>query len=309
MLRYILGRLAQAVLNMLFIGTLIFVIVRLTGDPIAALVPESAPVALQERVREALGLSDPIIVQYLRYLNQLLHFDLGTSYTGQPVSAVLLKHLQATAMLGLVSAILSIAVGVPLGVISALRKGKFADLLARAIALFGQSVPNFWQAIMFVLVFAVILRWLPVAGMNGPRSYVLPAIAMSTAAIAGIARLTRSSMLEVLQTDYITMAHAKGLPPRVVLIKHCLRNALIPVVTFTGLLIGTLMNGSVVVESVMAWPGVGQMALNSVKLRDFPVVQGTVLMFAFFFIVFNLFVDILYAVVDPRINYSGSRSQ
>jgi ABC-type dipeptide/oligopeptide/nickel transport system permease component len=182
-------------------------------------------------------------------------------------------------------------------------RGTWIDTVARSVALFGQSVPSFWLAIVLVLIFAVVLGLLPVAYRSGPESYVLPAVAMGWAAVAGIVRLIRSSMLDVLDSDYVRMARAKGMPPRTVVVKHALRSAMIPVLTFAGLVLASFMNGSVVVESVFAWPGIGTMTLDAVSGRDFPVVQGAVIMIAVFFIVINLLVDILYAFVDPRIRY------
>jgi len=303
MTRYVLSRIAQALIGILFIITLVFVLVRLTGDPATILVNDFAPIDVQERVRERLGLDRPYHEQYLAYLGGLVRFDLGESFSGRPVSAIILQYLPATLTLALAALTVAVVVAVPLGILSAVYRGTWVDTVARAVALLGQSIPSFWLAIMLVLIFGVLLLWLPVAYRGGPASYVLPAIAMGWAAVAGIVRLIRSSMLDVLDSDYVRMARAKGLPPRVVIVHHALRSAMIPVLTFTGLLLGSFMNGSVVVESVFAWPGVGTMTLSAVSGRDFPVVQGAVILFAVFFITINLMVDILYAFLDPRIRY------
>jgi peptide/nickel transport system permease protein len=301
MLRYILGRIGQAILSILAITTLVFLLVRLTGDPASVLVPDYAPAEFQDHIRQVLGLDQPVWVQYLKYLGGLLRLDLGTSFGGLPVIDVLREALPGTLSLALASLLVAIVLAVPLGILSAIYRGSPVDTTARGVALLGQSVPSFWLAIMLILVFAVMLRWLPAAHRDGLSSYILPAIAMGWAPVAGIVRLTRSSMLEVMDSDYIRMARAKGLPPRVIYLKHAMRTAVIPVLTFTGLVVGAFLNGSVVVENVFAWPGTGKMVLDSVKMRDFPVVQGGVIMICVFFITINLLVDLLYVAIDPRI--------
>ncbi len=303
MTRYIFGRLLQAIVGIFFITTLVFLLVRLTGDPSAILVSDFAPVDVQDRIRERLGLDRSLLEQYGAYMGGLVRGDLGESFNGRPVVDILAQYLPATASLAAVAMAVTLLVAVPLGILSAVYRGTWIDTVARAVALFGQSVPSFWLAIVLVLLFAVVLGLLPVAYRSGPESYILPAVAMGWAAVAGIVRLIRSSMLDVLDSDYVRMARAKGMPPRVVVVKHALRSALIPVLTFTGLVLASFMNGSVVVESVFAWPGIGTMTLDAVSGRDFPVVQGAVIMIAVFFIVINLLVDILYAFVDPRIRY------
>jgi len=303
MVGYIVGRMAQAVLSILVITSIVFMLVRLTGDPADVLVPDYAPPAVQERIRQQLGLDRPLYEQYARYIGGLLTLDLGTSFSGRPVIDVLLEHLPATLSLALASLVVALGLAVPLGILSAMYQGSWIDTVARAIALLGQSIPAFWLAMMLILIFGVGLMWLPVAHRSGLSSYILPAIAMGWAPVAGIVRLTRSSMLEVMDSDYIRMAHAKGLPNRVIYIKHALRNAMIPVLTFGGLVLGGFLNGSVVVENVFAWPGVGTMVLDGVTLRDFPIVQGCVIMVATFFIIINLLVDLLYVALDPRIRY------
>ena len=303
MARYIAGRVLQAALGLIFIATLVFFLVRLTGDPGRILTSEFAPVAVQAEIRERLGLDRPLYVQYATYMTGLATGDLGSSFNGDPVIDILLERLPATASLALAALVVAVLLGIPLGVLSAVYQGSPVDIFSRTVALFGQSVPAFWLAIMLVLVFAVMLRIFPVAYSDGPESYVLPAIAVGWAAVAGIARLVRSSMLDVLGSDYVRMARAKGLPSHVVVLKHGLRSAIVPVLTFTGLVLGSFLNGSVVVETVFAWPGIGQLTLDAVNGRDFPVVQGAVLLIAVFFITINLAVDVLYALVDPRIRY------
>jgi peptide/nickel transport system permease protein len=303
MARYIAGRFAQSVISILFIATLVFLLVRLTGDPGALLIPDSATIQQEDAIRERLGLDTPVPQQYVAFIGGLITLDLGTSFSGRPVIDILMQHLPATVTLALAALAVAVLIAIPLGILSALYRGTALDAVARTIALFGQSVPSFWLAIMLILVFGVVLRWLPVAHRGGPESYILPAIAMGLGPVAGIVRLMRSSMLEVLESDYILMAKAKGLPVRAIVAKHALRNAMIPVLTFAALVLGAFMNGSVVVENVFAWPGIGKIVLDSVRARDFPVVQGIVILTATFYIVINFFVDLLYAVIDPRIRY------
>ena len=303
MIRYILGRVGQALISIFFITTLVFLLVRMTGDPSQILAPEFASAAVEDKISAELGLDKPLYEQYARYMFSLATLDLGTSFRGPAVSQVLLAHLPATATLALAALTIALVVAIPLGILSALRRGSRIDALARGIALFGQSVPGFWLAIMLILVFGVALQWFPVAGRTGLSSYVLPAITIGIAPVAGIVRLLRSSMLEVQESDYVRMARAKGVPEQSVVLRHQLRNAIIPVLTFAGLLAGAFMNGSVVVENVFAWPGLGKMTLDAVESRDFPVVQGAVIMAAIFLIIANLIVDILYVVIDPRMRY------
>jgi peptide/nickel transport system permease protein len=303
MTRYLAGRILQAFIGLIFITTLVFFLVRLTGDPSRILMSEYAPLELREVLAERLGLDRPLHEQYVSYMAGLLTLDLGQSFSGQPVIDVLLARLPATASLALASLVVAIILGLPLGILSAVYRGSGIDIFSRTVALFGQSVPQFWLAIMLVLVFAVILQIFPVAYSQGIESYVLPSIAIGWAAVAGIARLVRSSMLDVLDGDYVRMARAKGLPPRVVVVKHAFRSAIIPVLTFGGLVLGSFLNGSVVVETVFAWPGLGKLTLDAVNSRDFPVVQGAVILIAVFFITINLLVDLLYAFADPRVRY------
>ena len=303
MTRYIVGRLFQAVLGLLFITTLVFFLVRLTGDPGRILTSEFAPVEVQEQIRQRLGLDRPLYEQYLSYMGGVLTFDFGSSFNGRPVIDVLLERLPGTASLAFAALLVALVLGLPLGILSAVYRGSGVDIFSRTVALFGQSIPSFWLAIMLVLLFAVILDWFPVAYSRGIESYVLPAIAVGWAAVAGIARLVRSSMLDVLDSDYVRMARAKGLPSRVVIVKHAFRSAIVPVLTYGGLVIGSFLNGSVVVETVFAWPGLGMLTMDAVTSRDFPVVQGAVIMIAIFFISINLLVDLMYVFLDPRVRY------
>lgn len=304
MVSYVTRRTLQAIANIIFVATLIFVLARATGDPVSLLLPQSASPAVVDQLRTELGLDKPLWAQFLGFLGQICTFDLGHSFvTGEPVSDVLLTHIGPTLELSLVALLLAVVVGVPLGVVSAVRRGSVIDTVAKGIALLGQAVPAFYLSILLILLFAVQLPWFPVAGRDGAASYVLPALALGWPALAGVLRLTRSSMLDALDADYVRMARAKGMHPSITVGKHALRNALIPVVTFSGLMLAGFLGGAVVIESIFNWQGIGQLTLDAIRVRDFPVVQGAVITVAIGFIVVNLFVDILYLVIDPRIRY------
>jgi len=260
----------------------------------------------REIMAAKLGLDRPLYEQYAKYIGQLARGDLGQSVrTGIPVTEILAERLPATFQLGLFALIFAVSLSIPLGVLGAVYRDTPIDWLSKVVAFLGQSMPPFWLGIMLIILFAVFWGIVPPAGKLGPSSYILPGFTLGWAVMAGMVRLVRSSMLDVLDSDYVTMARAKGLAEIVVVSKHALRNALIPVITYSSLVLGAFMNGSVVVEQVFAWPGIGTIAVQSVVSRDFPVVQGVVIVFGSFFILINFFVDILYAVIDPRIKYTA----
>lgn len=308
--RYIVNRILQSIVNLMFITVLVFLLARSIGDPADVFIPDELPQEAVDAFRKRLGLDQPLYTQYWLFIKDLARGDLGTSVRGhRPVTQMLVERLPATFSLAAVAMIIAMTMGIPLGVLSAVYRDTFIDRIAKLVAFLGQSTPAFWLGIMLMLFFGVFffqqgLPSLPISGRGGPSTYVLPAFTMGWFVVAGLVRLTRSSMLDVLDADYVTMARAKGLSERVVIWKHALRNAMIPVLTYSGLILGGFMNGSVVVEQVFAWPGIGRMALSSVSGRDYPVIQGVVLMIGFFYIVVNLLVDILYVFVDPRIKYS-----
>ena len=308
--RYIVNRILQSIVNLIFITVLVFLLARSIGDPADVFIPDELPQEAVDAFRKKLGLDQPLYTQYWLFIKDLARGDLGTSVRGhRPVTEMLVERLPATFSLAAVAMIIAMTMGIPLGVLSAVYRDTFIDRIAKLVAFLGQSTPAFWLGIMLMLFFGVFffqqgLPSLPISGRGGPSTYVLPAFTMGWFVVAGLVRLTRSSMLDVLDADYVTMARAKGLSERVVIWKHALRNAMIPVLTYSGLILGGFMNGSVVVEQVFAWPGIGRMALSSVSGRDYPVIQGVVLLIGFFYIVVNLLVDILYVFVDPRIKYS-----
>src|SRR5690349_1229153 len=283
----------------------IFVIIRLIGDPTHLMLPPEATEADRELLRQQMGLSDSIFVQYGRFLWALLHGDMGMSYRfSRPAMDVVLERIGPTLLLTCTSLGLGVLVGVPLGVASAVRPDSGIDLVAKGIALFGQAAPPFFFGLLFVLLFSVELGWLPTSGYGGPRYLILPSIALGWYSAAGLMRLTRSNMLDVLNSEYVKMARIKGVPERVVIYRHALKNASLPVLTFASLQFGILIGGAVSIESVFAWPGMGKLILDSIANLDFTVVQAAVMVSALLFTLINLTVDILYAYIDPRIRYA-----
>jgi len=273
----------------------------MSGDPAATMLPGDASVEELRDLRHALGLDQSLPVQYVRFLASAVTGDFGTSLRHQePAMALVLERLPATLELAFAALILSVAVGVPLGIVAALRRGKLADIAAMAFAVVGQATPYFWMGIMLILVFAVELRWLPTSGRGGFERLILPAVTLGTHFMAVLARLTRTSMLEVLGQNYVVTARAKGLSERAVVLVHALKNAAVPVVTLIGLQFGTLLGGAVVTETIFAWPGVGRLAVQSIFVRDYPVVQAGVFVLALSFVAINLVVDLLYGWLDPR---------
>jgi len=304
--RYIGQRFVASAITLLGVSLIIFLMLRLLpGDPariLAGLLASEEEVA---RLRTELGLDQPLAIQYVRFLTDLVRGDLGLSArTSQPVLKEVLARLPATVQLALASTLLASVVGVTAGVIAAARQYSRFDYLVSVGTLFGVSMPVYWLGLMLIILFAIQLHWLPAAGAEKPTSIILPSITLAAFSVALIARMTRSSMLEVLGQDYVRTARAKGLREFFVIYRHALKNAFIPVVTVIGLQFGTLLGGAVLTESVFGWPGIGLLMVDSIFARDYPVVQGVVLVFATLFILLNLLVDIFYAYLDPRIHYA-----
>jgi peptide/nickel transport system permease protein/oligopeptide transport system permease protein len=302
---YLVRRLVVAVPTLLGVTLVIFFMVRLIpGDPARVIAGLTASDEEVRRIRIELGLDRPMVVQYGRFLTRLARGDLGTSaVTRAPVFEELAARAQPTGLLATSSIVVASIVGLTAGIISATRQYSVVDYLVMGVALFGVSIPVFWLGIMLMLVFSVYLHWLPAGGYGGPAHFVLPTIALAAFSIAIIARMTRSSLLETFNQDYVRTAHAKGVRPRGVILRHALKNALIPVLTVLGLQFGALLGGAILTETTFAWPGMGRLLVNAIGSRDYPVVQGIVLMFALVFTLVNLTVDLLYAYVDPRIHY------
>jgi ABC-type dipeptide/oligopeptide/nickel transport system permease component len=275
---------------------------RLSGDPVPLLLPPDAPQAEFERVRVELGLDRPLPVQYAVFLGNVLHGDFGQSiHFRQSAARVVLDYLPATFELGFAAFALALLVALPIGVVSAVKRNSAVDQATMALALVGQSAPTFFIGILLILVVSLKLGLLPTSGREDWRNLVLPALTLGAFAMASIARLTRSAVLEVLRADYIRTARAKGLTEALVVVKHTLKNAAVPIVTITGLQFGTLLGGAVVTETVFAWPGIGRLAIQSIYNRDYPVVQCTVFISAVLFIVINFCVDLIYGLLDPRV--------
>jgi len=302
---YVLRRLAQSALTLLGVSVLVFVILRvLPGDPARMLLPDGAPESAVAELNRQLGLREPFVVQYGLFLGSVARGDFGQSFQYRaPALRVVLERLPATVHLTLAAMLITIAAGVPLGIFTAVRRGTRYDVAGTIVAVLGQSLPNFWLGIMLILLFGVALRWLPTSGVARWTSLVLPAVTLAAFPTALVARLTRSSMLEILNRDYIRTGRAKGLAERSVVFRHALRNAAIPVLTVIGLQIGALLGGAVITESIFAWPGMGKLIVDAIFFRDFPVVQTVLILSATVFVVINLAVDLLYTVIDPRIRY------
>ena len=304
MYKYIAKRLVMLIPVMLGVSFIVFTLMYLTpGDPAKIMLGESAPQEEVTRLREELGLDDPFLVRYGRYVKDaVVHQDIGRSYsTKRPVADEIMARFPSTLKLAGLGVLLAVAIGIPTGIISATKQYSIFDQVSMIAALIGVSMPNFWQGLMLILLFSVKLGWLPASGFTSLKHMVLPAITIGTSSAATITRMTRSSMLEVIRQDYIRTARAKGQAESVVINSHALKNALIPILTVIGLQFGGLLGGAVLTESIFSIPGVGRLMVDSIKSRDFPVVQGGVLFIAITFSVINLLVDILYAFVDPRI--------
>lgn len=306
MLRFLLTRLSQLVASLLVITVIVFSLSHLTGSPVDALLPDDATPQQIESLTEHLGLNRPYHVQYFTFLKNAAVGDFGdsTKWKGSTAAQVVVERLPATLKLGGLAMLISLIVAIPLGVLAAVKKNSIFDTAANMIALLGQSLPAFWLGIVLMWIFAVTLGWFPTSGYGGLSHMILPAVSMAWFQIAALTRLTRSAMLEVLDAEYIKLARVKGVSEPLVIWKHAFRNAAIIPITYFGVLAGSLLTGSVVIETVFAWPGTGLLAIDAIRGRDFPVIQSVVLFFAVFFLFANFLVDVLYAVIDPRIRYS-----
>ena len=304
---YLAGRVAQTLLSMLVVISIVFVLTRMSGNPVNLLLDVNATQRDHEILMRHLGLDQPLAVQYGIYVKNILHGDFGNSVlTRRPVTEHIWERLPATVELGVVAMLLSVLIGVPLGMYSAVRRGGMLDFGARVFSVLGQSMPTFWLGLMLILFFAVLLGVLPAGGRGGLAHLILPAFTLGYFTSAAILRLTRSSMLEVLGSDYIKFARLKGLHEQVVLWKHGLKNALLPVITFAVLLFVQFLGGAVVTETVFAWPGLGRLILESITTRDYPIVQAGVLVLSALYLAGNLLVDLLYGYLNPRIRHHAS---
>jgi ABC-type dipeptide/oligopeptide/nickel transport system permease component len=302
---YIRRRLVQSMIVVWGVSILVFFLLRLApGDPVSLLLAETASPEQIAEARAKWGLDKPIYVQYWVFLTRAVRGDLGDSlFFRQPAIEVLFERMPATLQLSVVALLFSLSVAIPIGLLSALKRDTIWDYLGTNIAMLGQALPPYWLGIMLILVFSVNLRWFPTSGRGTIWHLVLPAVTLGSVLMALVTRLVRSGMLDVLGEDYIRTARAKGLSERRVIIRHALRNILIPLVTVLGLQLGALFGGAVITESIFAWPGVGRLALQAINARDYPLVQASVLVISVVYVFLNLAVDILYVYLDPRIRY------
>ena len=299
---WLVRRLIYAAITLVVISMVVFSLVRMTGDPVLLFLPQDATQADIDRVRRQFGFEDPLIQQYRRFLVSALRGDFGVSIKFQePVLDVVTRRLPATVLLASAAMLLTLAVALPAGIVSALRRNSLIDRLTMTAVVLGQSMPSYWLGVMLILLVSVQWRLLPAFGYGTLAHLVLPAVTLSAFFIARIARLTRSGMLEVLKSDYIRTAEAKGLPVTSVVLKHALKNAGLPIITIVGIEFGTLLGGTVITETIFAWPGLGRLAVDAIYGRDYPVVQTIVLLVSAIFVSLNLIVDVLYRWIDPRI--------
>ena len=301
--RFLIARVLTAFAVVLGVGCLVFFLLHLVpGDPVEVMLGESARPADKAALERALGLDQPLPVQFGRYLTSLSRFDLGTSlYSKRPIRDLLLERLPATVELGVAALVVALLLAVPLGVLAAVKQGTAWDVGAMGVALCGVSIPNFWMGPMLILVGSVWLGWFPVSGRDGILSLVLPALTLGTALAAILSRMIRSALLEVLHEDFMRTARGKGLPDRIVIVRHGLRNALLPVITLVGLQLGALLSGAVITETVFSWPGIGSLVVEAIHRRDYPVVQAAVLCISASYVVLNVLTDLAYAWIDPRV--------
>jgi peptide/nickel transport system permease protein len=305
MLTFLLSRLFSTLTVMVGVVTLVFLLIHIVpGDPIQTMLGEMATPTDQTVLRQALGLDQPLLTQWLTYMNNLMHGDLGISlHSREAISSMILQRLPATLELAIVGLIVAVSIAIPLGSFAAVRKDTVWDSGAMIFSLLGVSIPNFWMGPLLIILFSLKLGWLPVSGRESLLSLALPALTLGMALAAILARMVRSTLLEVLSEDYIRTARAKGLRESAVIIHHALRNASLPIITILGLQLGTLLGGAVITEFIFAWPGIGQLMIESIQRRDYPVIQACVLLISLSYVIVNTLTDLVYARLDPRIYY------
>ena len=301
---YLLRRLWQSLLVIFGVSVVVFLILHLTGDPAALMLPPDATAEDIAKFRHDMGFDDPVAVQYVRFLKGAVRGNFGESIRhGEPAMGLVVERLPATFELAGAGLLIALALAIPAGIVSAVRRNTSVDYISTIVALLGQAMPTFWLGIMLILVFSVRLNWLPSSGRGDVEHLILPAITLGLFTTARITRLTRSGMLEVLGQDYIRTARAKGMGEPPVVWKHALKNAAIPIVTIVGIELGTLLGGSVITETIFAWPGVGRLSVQAIFNRDYPVVQSAVFLLASTFVIVNFLVDVVYTYLDPRIRF------
>ena len=308
MIRYLSTRLISAALVVFGVSCLVFLMIHLVpGDPVEVMLGETASAADREALRHQLGLDQPLITQFFEFIKGLCQLDLGESlHSKRPISAVLTERLPATVELAITSLIIAIGLAIPLGIIAAIRRGSGWDIGAMTFSMLGVSIPNFVMGPLLILVFAVWLKWFPVSGREGWGALVLPSLTLGTAMAAILSRMVRAALLEVLEEDYIRTARAKGLREVEIIFQHALRNATLPIITVIGLQLGTLLGGAVITEIVFSWPGIGQLTIEAIQRRDYPMLQACVLVISIAYVCVNTGTDILYAWLDPRVRLESA---
>jgi peptide/nickel transport system permease protein len=306
---FILKRMGYGAIVLFGISVFSFLLIHLIpGDPVRIMLGENASLEQIEKLKTQLGLNKPLLVQYVNYLGGIFHGELGTSLkTGRPVLVEIMDRFPETVKLAGAGMAIAIVLGVTMGILAARFKGTYLDMIAMSLATLGVSIPSFWLGLILIIVFAVKLGWFPVSGGTGLIDLVLPAVTLGVLASTVISRLTRSGMIEVLSLDFIRTARAKGLGETAVLFGHAFRNAMIPVVTIVGLQVASLLGGTVIIEQVFNWPGLGMLAISSIASRDFPLIQGIILFIGFVFVAVNIVVDVLYGFIDPRIKFDSAQ--
>ena len=299
---YILRRILQSLIVILGVIIITFLISRVLGDPVTLLLPPEATPEQRAYLTRDLGLDRPLYIQLVVYVGKVIRGDFGLSFRHQePAMKLLLDRVPASIYLSLVATLISIFIAVPLGIISAIKRGTIFDRIGMTLALIGQSIPAFWAGIMMILLFGVKLGWFPPSGYGGPKHVIMPAVTLAFFFAAATARLTRSSILDVLDMDYVRYARLKGVPEFVVIMRHVLRNAFITILNIVALQLGLLLGGAVITEFIFSWPGIGRLSLDAIYNRDYPVIQATVVVAASFFVIINLLVDMIYSASDPRV--------
>ncbi len=301
--KYVAKRLLQAIPTLIGVVLFMFILIRmLPGDPARLIAGIEATEEDVERIREILGLNRPLYVQFIDYMKDVFTGDLGTSIRfGTPVIGEIMERLPYTIQLALVSEFLAVILGVPLGIMAALRPYSARGYLATVFALIGSSMPIYWMGLMFIYLFSVRLKLLPSSGADSPSSIILPALTLSLLLMGNLMRITKASFQEVLGENYITTVRAKGLSERIVIYRHALKYASVPIITIMGIQLGTLLGGAILTETVFAWPGLGTLLIDAISYRDYPLIQGIVIVFATMFVLINLIVDVIYAIIDPRV--------
>ena len=301
---FFISRLLQLIVTMFIISLVVFFILRLSGDPILVVAPDFFSQEQIEQMRKFWGFDKPLGEQYLTFVTKAITGDFGKSYLAKrPAMELIIERLGYTWMLAAASAAIGLTIAIPLGILSALKRNSLLDLIITSLSSLGTAMPSFWLGLMLIIIFSVYLRMLPAFGALEPKAIIMPSVTLGVGMAARLSRMTRSAMLEVLNQDYVRTAHSKGLLHKTVVFRHALRNALIPIVTVFGLQLGWLLGGSVVVESVFSWPGLGRLMIDSISVRDNTVVQAGLLFFALSFILINYVIDVLYIMLDPRIKF------